>query len=163
MTDLDYTALNTLPEAELSCKLVDKSMLSEGKMKLSVKNHSKTVACANRIRLVNTATQERILPVIMSDNYITLMPGEERTIFCWRFEQAARSCCPCTIGIVAGLLQSVGCEDHIRTGGWRNLLPDSVASAGDTGRCIHCGQSLWKAEGISEICGDNGRLMLSGS
>ena len=79
-TDLDYTALNTLPEAELSCKLVDKSMLSEGKMKLSVKNHSKTVACANRIRLVNTATQERILPVIMSDNYITLMPGEERTI-----------------------------------------------------------------------------------
>ena len=26
------------------------------------------------------ATQERILPVIMSDNYITLMPGEERTI-----------------------------------------------------------------------------------
>ena len=80
VTDLDYTALNTLPEAELSCKLVDKSMLSEGKMKLSVKNHSKTVACANRIRLVNTATQERILPVIMSDNYITLMPGEERTI-----------------------------------------------------------------------------------
>ena len=41
VTDLDYTALNTLPEAELSCKLVDKSMLSEGKMKLSVKNHSK--------------------------------------------------------------------------------------------------------------------------
>ena len=80
VTDLDYTALNTLPEAELSCKLIDKSMISEGKMKLSVKNHSKTVACANRIRLVNTATQERILPIIMSDNYITLMPGEERTI-----------------------------------------------------------------------------------
>ena len=65
--------------------------------------------------------------------------------------------CLCTVGIVAGLLQSGGCEDHIRTGGWRNLLPDSVASAGDTGCCIHCGQSLWKAEGISEICGDNGR------
>ena len=53
VTDLDYTALNTLPEAELSCKLVDKSMISEGKMKLSVKNHSKTVACANRIRSVS--------------------------------------------------------------------------------------------------------------
>ena len=64
---------------------------------------------------------------------------------------------PGTVSIVAGLLQSGGCEDHIRTGGWRNLLPDSVASAGDTGCCIHCGQSLWKAEGISEICGDNGR------
>ena len=77
--DLDYTLLNTLPEADLSCRLVDKSM-ADGKMKIAVKNNSGTVAFANRVRLVNKATQERVLPVIMSDNYVTLMPGEEKVI-----------------------------------------------------------------------------------
>ena len=79
VNDLDYTLLNTLPEADLSCQLVDKSM-SDGKMKIAVKNNSETVAFANRVRLVNKATQKRILPIIMSDNYATLMPGEEKVI-----------------------------------------------------------------------------------
>lgn len=79
VNDLDYTLLNTLPEADLSCRLVDKSM-SDGKMKIAVKNNSGTVAFANRVRLVNKATQKRILPIIMSDNYATLMPGEEKVI-----------------------------------------------------------------------------------
>lgn len=80
VSDLDYTSLNTLPEAELTCRLVDKSKLAEGKMQIAVKNNSETVAFANRVRLVNKATQERVLPVIMSDNYVTLMPGEEKLI-----------------------------------------------------------------------------------
>lgn len=62
--------------------------------------------------------------------------------------------------LLVDLLQSVGCEDHIRTGGWRNLLPDSVASAGDTGRCIHCGQSLWKAEWYLKYVGITVALIL---
>ena len=77
--DLDYTLLNTLPEVALSCRLVDKSM-SDGKINIAVKNNSGTVAFANRVRLVNKATQKRILPIIMSDNYVTLMPGEEKVI-----------------------------------------------------------------------------------
>ena len=78
--DLDYTLLNTLPEVELSCQLVDKSELSNGKVKIALKNNAETVAFANRMRLVNKSTQKRILPVIMSDNYVTLMPGEEKII-----------------------------------------------------------------------------------
>ena len=35
---------------------------------------------ANRIRLVDAKTGERLLPTIMSDGYVTLMPGEERTV-----------------------------------------------------------------------------------
>ena len=79
VNDLDYKLLNTLPEADLSCRLVDK-LMSDGKMKIAVKNNSGTVAFANRVRLVNKATQKRILPIIMSDNYVTLMPGEEKVI-----------------------------------------------------------------------------------
>lgn len=77
---LDYTPLNTLPEAELSCKLIDKSGVAKGKVKLEIRNHSKTVAFANRLRLVDPQTHERILPVIMSENYLTLMPGEKRVV-----------------------------------------------------------------------------------
>ena len=77
--DLDYTALNTLPEADLSCKLV-KQIAEEGKLVLRIKNNAATIAMANRLRLVNRATGKRVLPVIMSDNYITLMPGEEREV-----------------------------------------------------------------------------------
>lgn len=78
--ELDYTPLNTLPKAQLYCKLIDKSKLSEGKVRLSLKNNSNTVAFANRIRLVNKATKKRVLPIIMSDDYVTLMPGEEKVI-----------------------------------------------------------------------------------
>ena len=77
--DLDYTQLNTLPEADLSCRLVNK-LTADGKMQVAVKNNSKSVAFANRIRLVNKVTQKRVLPVIMSDNYVTLMPDEEKVI-----------------------------------------------------------------------------------
>ena len=49
-------------------------------MQVAVKNNSKSVAFANRIRLVNKVTQKRVLPVIMSDNYVTLMPDEEKVI-----------------------------------------------------------------------------------
>lgn len=77
--DLDYTAFNTLPGADLSCKLVS-GMSKDGKLVLRIKNNAPTVAVTNRIRLVNRATGERVLPIIMSDNYITLMPGEEREI-----------------------------------------------------------------------------------
>lgn len=79
MKDLDYTALNALPEADLSCKWV-KQMPEEGKLIVRIKNNSATVAVANRLRLVNRTTGERVLPVIMSDNYITLLPGEEQEI-----------------------------------------------------------------------------------
>lgn len=79
--DLDYTALNTLPVANVSCKLLSKDTTDgTGLLKIAVKSNSATVAFGNRLRLINKVTGERILPVIMSDNYITLMPGEEKTI-----------------------------------------------------------------------------------
>jgi hypothetical protein len=51
-----------------------------GVIQLEMKNNSRTVAFGNRLRLVNRKTGERVLPVIMNDNYVTLMPGEEKII-----------------------------------------------------------------------------------
>jgi hypothetical protein len=79
--DLDYTDLNRLPAADLACALKGKESVGGiGKLQVLIKNNSNTVAFGNRLRLVNKTTRERVLPVIMSDNYITLMPGEERLV-----------------------------------------------------------------------------------
>ena len=70
---MDYTPLNQLAEARLTVE-------QDGRNALRLKNLTKRVAFANRLRLVDAKTGERILPVIWSDNYVTLMPGEERVI-----------------------------------------------------------------------------------
>ena len=78
LKELDYTDLNSLPEAQVSCRV--KGKFDKGGVKLVLKNESPTVAFANRIRLVDAITGERLLPAIMNDNYVTLLPGEERII-----------------------------------------------------------------------------------
>jgi hypothetical protein len=79
--DEDYTALNNMKEATISCKLIDKNMENDKeKIKLLIKNDSKVIAFANRIRLVNSVTKERVLPLILNENYFSLLPGEEKII-----------------------------------------------------------------------------------
>ncbi|MBN2162747.1 MAG: discoidin domain-containing protein [Pontiellaceae bacterium] len=81
VNDLDYTELNKLPKANVAVKVVKKEQVGDkGRIELVVANASSTVAFANRLRLMNKTTQERVLPVIMNDNYITLMPGQKKTI-----------------------------------------------------------------------------------
>lgn len=80
-SELDYTALNSLPKASISCEIINKTTEKEkGKIEVKIKNNSETVAFGNRLRLVNKKSKERVLPVVMDENYITLMPGEERTV-----------------------------------------------------------------------------------
>jgi len=76
-TDYDYRELNSLPEAKVTAEV---ETIEEGQYRLTLKNESKTVAFAERIRLVNKKTGARILPAIMSDGYVTLLPGESRVI-----------------------------------------------------------------------------------
>lgn len=75
--DYDYCGLNTLPEAQMKCTV---GKAEGGKFEIRLENTSDRIAFATRIRLVNRKTGERILPAIMSDGYVTLMPGESRTI-----------------------------------------------------------------------------------
>ena len=77
--DLDYTPLNTLAEAPVTGELISGSA-SKGTVRILLRNPSQTVSFANRLRLVNKETGERVLPILMNDNYITLMPGEEREV-----------------------------------------------------------------------------------
>jgi hypothetical protein len=38
------------------------------------------VAFFNRVSLIDSNTKKRLLPVFYSDNYVSVVPGEERTV-----------------------------------------------------------------------------------
>lgn len=82
---IDYTALNTLNKAQLTLSS-ERAEAEEGKTKINIKlkNDSSVVALAVRINMLrdNGAEGEdnRILPCFYEDNYISLTPGEEKTV-----------------------------------------------------------------------------------
>lgn len=75
--ELDYTTLQSLPDTEIKAELVSRT---DSAMQLKLKNVSSTVAFGLRLRMVDAKTGERVLPLLMNDNYQTLMPGEETTV-----------------------------------------------------------------------------------
>lgn len=77
----DYLGLNSIPKAEFAYWIHTKEV-KDGKYHLGVRitNNSKSPAFGVRLRLVDKNTNKRILPVIMNDNYLILMPNERREI-----------------------------------------------------------------------------------
>lgn len=77
----DFTALNMLEKAQLKVTSTLEKRDSRAYVKAVVSNpKTAPVAFAVHIKPVRTVDGERILPVLMSDNYFTLMPGEKRTV-----------------------------------------------------------------------------------
>ena len=53
----------------------------EGKIEVTISNpKDNPVAFFNRLSVVNATTKQRILPAFYSDNYISVLPGEEKKI-----------------------------------------------------------------------------------
>lgn len=75
-----YTEISKLPKVKIDMK--SKSVLKNGKwyIKTELSNNSKTPVVMARLKVFGNKSNERILPVIFSDNYISLMPGETKTI-----------------------------------------------------------------------------------
>ena len=83
---MQYESLNRLPDVNISASVSSKSVVTgeTGKgndlYKITLSNNSSTPAVQTRIRTVSSITGEDILPAFYSDNYLSLMPGESRTI-----------------------------------------------------------------------------------
>ncbi|MBQ5358968.1 MAG: discoidin domain-containing protein, partial [Alistipes sp.] len=76
----NYQALNTLAPAKIK---TTSRLVAEGERKIirtTVKNVGRGVAFAIHIQPRRTSDGERILPYVAEDNYITLLPGESRTL-----------------------------------------------------------------------------------
>lgn len=84
----DYKALSSLSPARPAVKTEISS--SDGGKKADVTLHNKSNVPAVFLRLnLKGEDGEQILPAVYSDNYVTLMPGEKRTVtVSWRDEDA---------------------------------------------------------------------------
>jgi Glycosyl hydrolase 2 galactose-binding domain-like/Exo-beta-D-glucosaminidase Ig-fold domain/Glycosyl hydrolases family 2/NedA-like, galactose-binding domain len=77
----NFRAIRTLPKVNVQATTTQ-SGLEKGvwRMATSLKNVSQQPALMVRVKAVREKSRDRILPAIYSDNYIALMPGEERVI-----------------------------------------------------------------------------------
>ncbi|WEK34095.1 MAG: discoidin domain-containing protein [Candidatus Pseudobacter hemicellulosilyticus] len=76
----DYTALNKLPKASLQTSSQLRKEKDKSIIEATVSNSNKSIAFAVRVRAVNAATGEQILPVFQDDNYFILLKGEKKKL-----------------------------------------------------------------------------------
>lgn len=72
--------LNGLPQAKLTASAAVAPGRSESKATIKLANTGTTPALMIKLTLKDATTGKRILPAYYSENYVSLMPGEERTI-----------------------------------------------------------------------------------
>ncbi|MEI8258973.1 MAG: glycoside hydrolase family 2 protein, partial [Deltaproteobacteria bacterium] len=72
----DCTALEHLPRVALDVS----AHVSSSHIATTVSNPTSAIALAVRLKAVDAATGNRILPAMAQDNYFSLLPGETRAI-----------------------------------------------------------------------------------
>ncbi|SHM91469.1 glycoside hydrolase family 2 protein [Mucilaginibacter sp. OK098] len=78
----NYSALTNMPKATLIVKHTSAKTETGASHKTTITNTGKSVAFFVHVRVLKEKGGDDILPVIFEDNYITLAPGETRTIEC---------------------------------------------------------------------------------
>ncbi len=74
-----YTGLQKMRKAELTVKA---ARTGEGRIEVTLENTGRgPVAFFNRVSLVDSGTKKRILPAFYTDNYVSVVPGERKSIF----------------------------------------------------------------------------------
>jgi hypothetical protein len=78
----NYRALDHLASIDLTASVSSKATLDSGndKYTITLTNNSPTPALQARLRTISSVTGEDVLPTFYGDNYITLMPGDSKTV-----------------------------------------------------------------------------------
>ncbi len=82
----NYQALNELPAPEIEVRIRPGSENSSRFYEITLKNTGNSIAFMLSLRIAGKNSHQEILPSYWSDNYFSLMPGEEKTV---RVETAA--------------------------------------------------------------------------
>ena len=80
LEEYNYRALRELPKVKLEAVTDAKRQAGRWMLTTTVRNPAKTPVLMVKLKAVREKSGDRILPAIYSDNYIALMPGEQRTI-----------------------------------------------------------------------------------
>jgi mannosylglycoprotein endo-beta-mannosidase len=74
----EYSGLNEMEAAKLT---VTAKQTAKGKIAVTLTNGKQApVAFFNRLSLIDPKTKERVMPVFYSDNYVSVLPGEKKTV-----------------------------------------------------------------------------------
>jgi exo-1,4-beta-D-glucosaminidase len=76
----DLTGLNSLPQVSLSVHASKTTAGGEDKITVTAKNPSSSIAFMAHLRLTRGPGGEDVVPIFWSDNYFSLLPGEERQV-----------------------------------------------------------------------------------
>jgi len=76
----DLTALNSMPAAAVEFRYHTESTKRQQKTTAILQNTGNTIAFFIELKISDKKTGETILPVFWEDNYVSLLPGETRTI-----------------------------------------------------------------------------------
>ena len=76
----DLQALDTIPDVELDGSVVRRDAGGDCRLEVKLSNPTRHVAVMAHVQLRNQRTDRRVLPVYYSENYVSLLPGESRTI-----------------------------------------------------------------------------------
>lgn len=76
----DLRLLNTLPKVSLNVAYDHQKQGQDQIMTAILENKGKTIAFLINLKLIEKDTGELILPVFWEDNFISLLPGEKRTL-----------------------------------------------------------------------------------
>jgi len=76
----DFTALTRLPKVKLKVSNRTERTGDEAITHVTIENPSRSLAFFVRLKVQKGAKGEEILPVIWEDNYICLLPGEQREV-----------------------------------------------------------------------------------
>ena len=75
-----YRSLRDLPKVTLEASTSARRHGDRWRLTTELRNGTKTPALMVRLKAVGAKSRDRILPALYGDNYISLMPGEHRTI-----------------------------------------------------------------------------------
>jgi hypothetical protein len=76
----DFADLSKLPTVTLEAKVVSTDVNGKRMLTVTLHNPSKDIALMAHLQLRRQKSGERVLPVFYSDNYISLVPDETRTV-----------------------------------------------------------------------------------
>ena len=80
LEDGNYQALSNLPKVELNSSTKVKKSGDDWILTTNLNNTTTSPVLMIRLKVVGGKSGERLLPVLYSDNYISLMPGEKKII-----------------------------------------------------------------------------------
>jgi beta-mannosidase len=76
----DLRGLDALPDVELDGRVARRDAGGNCRLELKLSNPTHNIGVMAHVQLRNQRTNQRVLPVYYSENYVSLLPGERRTI-----------------------------------------------------------------------------------